>query len=375
MTLLKNNNHCDLDLDPKHWDARAVEVVRVLQEAGYRAYLVGGCVRDLLCHLTPKDFDVATDAKPEEIQRLFRRCRLIGRRFRLVHVYFGRYVVEVSTFRQSDDVFGTLESDAMRRDFTINALYLDPIRLELIDLTNGLQDLKNRCVRVIGDPSVRYQEDPVRILRAFRFAAMLDGTIIDMHCMKGDMNHVSPARLFDELMKLLLHRQAVRIFHYLDQHRWWHYFFPHTPQAHHPWILHVLRATEERIYQKKHAQPAFLIAGILWPWMQDHPFDDWDMACFDALNRTILWIPHIKQHMVKDIWMLQHMMTHPEWTPKTIKCFFNIVLEDDLQSFIIKHRRFRAAFDLLVLRSHMHPADALHVRRFQVFYDHPCISD
>jgi poly(A) polymerase len=215
-------------IDPTHIDADAAKVVRRLQHHGYKAYLVGGCVRDLLLGRTPKDFDVATSAEPNDVKRLFRNCRVIGRRFRLAHVFFGPKIIETSTFRQNprsedgdgadgeeaellirrDNVFGTAEEDARRRDFTINGLFYDLATEEVIDYVGGAVDLAAGLVRTIGDPDIRLREDPVRILRAIKFAARLGFTIepatygaILAH--RGEIPKCAPPRILEEIYRLL----------------------------------------------------------------------------------------------------------------------------------------------------------------------------
>jgi poly(A) polymerase len=210
-------------IDPALIDFDAAKVVRRLQQSGHLAYLVGGCVRDLLLGRTPKDFDVATSATPNEMKRVFRNCRIIGRRFRLAHVFFGRKIIETATFRknprpesedesdlliQRDNVFGTAEEDARRRDFTINGLFYDPSAGQLIDYVGGLDDLRAASVRTIGDPDVRMQEDPVRILRAVKFAARLGfgiepATYAALLQRRGDIAKCAPPRVVEEIYRLL----------------------------------------------------------------------------------------------------------------------------------------------------------------------------
>ena len=216
--------HADHGIDPAKLDPHALKVVSTLREAGFDAYLVGGCVRDLLAKQNPKDFDVATNATPDEVRKLFKRARLVGRRFPIAHVRFGREIIEVSTFRQGaidqvetnaqglivkDHVFGSIVEDAFRRDFTINALYYDPERDEVIDYVNGVEDLTNSRLQFIGDPQSRLAEDPVRMLRAIRFAAklglQLDHHLTDLYEETAERLEAIPgARLFDEFMKMFL---------------------------------------------------------------------------------------------------------------------------------------------------------------------------
>jgi poly(A) polymerase len=223
------------DLDPN-----AVHVVERLQRFGHSAYLVGGCVRDLLLRRVPKDFDVATSARPRQIRRVFRNCRIIGRRFKLAHVVFGEEIVETSTFRTipsgssaaglgggdllitSDNEFGTAEEDAQRRDFTVNALFYDPARREVIDYIGGLDDLGSRLIRTVGDPQIRFREDPVRILRAIKFASRLDfhfepATFDAMRDCAGDLEKGAPPRVLEEILRLLRSGTAESAFRLLDQ--------------------------------------------------------------------------------------------------------------------------------------------------------------
>ncbi|MCL7461982.1 polynucleotide adenylyltransferase PcnB [Pseudomonas sp. NW5] len=278
----------------------AVGVVERLQQAGYQAYLVGGCVRDLLLGITPKDFDVATSATPEQVRAEFRNARIIGRRFKLAHVHFGREIIEVATFRahhpadeeqednnQSarhesgrilrDNVYGSQEDDAQRRDFTINALYYDPHNERVLDYAHGVHDIRNREVRLIGDPTQRYLEDPVRMLRAIRFAAKLDFAI-EPHSaepirrLARQLNDIPAARLFDEVIKLLLSGQGLRTFELLCEYELFAPLFPATaaalkadPDYAGRLIRQALINTDERIRIGKPVTPAFLFAALLWP--------------------------------------------------------------------------------------------------------------
>ena len=229
--------------------AAALKVLYRLKDAGFAAYLVGGCVRDLLLGLTPKDFDIATDAMPEQVTQLFRNSRVIGRRFRIVHVRFGQETIEVSTFRAHhspfdeedpdteplerrrsdsgmilrDNVYGRVDEDAGRRDFTINALYYDIRDFTLHDYADGLRDLNARQIRMIGDPAIRYREDPVRMLRAVRFAAKLDFTLAEetlkpIRTLRTLLLQVPAARLFDEVIKLFLTGHGLSSFQLLRAH-------------------------------------------------------------------------------------------------------------------------------------------------------------
>lgn len=274
----------------------ALKVLYRLKDSSYDAYLVGGGVRDLLLGRKPKDFDVATDAHPEQAHKEFRNSRLIGRRFRLLHVRYGRDIVEVATFRAHhdedsemseddshirdgmlvrDNVYGNIEDDAWRRDFTINALFYNIRDYSVIDYTGGMQDIKARLIRVIGDPAQRYREDPVRMLRAIRFAAKLDFAIEEQSAkpiaeLKDKLQVVPPARLFDEVLKLFLSGHALRSFDLLREYDLFRFLFPIT-DAHlnqndsfNELIRLGLRNTDIRIAEEKPVTPAFLFAILLW---------------------------------------------------------------------------------------------------------------
>src|SRR5690606_2795605 len=278
----------------------AISVVERLQKAGYQAYLVGGCVRDLLLDIDPKDFDVATSATPEQVRAEFRNARVIGRRFKLAHVQFGREIIEVATFRANhpqgedeedsnqaarnesgrilrDNVYGSLEDDAQRRDFTINALYYDPTTERILDYAHGVHDIRNRLVRLIGIPEQRYQEDPVRMLRAARFAAKLDFEIekhsaAPIRRLAPMLREIPAARLFDEVLKLFLAGKAERTFELLVDYDLFAPLFPASaaalerdPEYTGRLIRQALINTDERIRQGKPVTPAFLFAALLWP--------------------------------------------------------------------------------------------------------------
>jgi poly(A) polymerase len=267
----------------------AAKVCAVLRDAGFQAYVVGGAVRDLLLGIEPKDFDIATDARPEQVKPLFRRAIIIGRRFRLVHVMMGADTVEVSTFRAADpetaekdehgrvlrdNVFGTQEEDARRRDFTVNALYYDPATEEVVDFHGGLVDLKKRVMRVIGDPETRYREDPVRMLRAVRLGAKL-GLRLDaatrepIREMAELMERVPPARLFDEMLKLLLSGHASACLRQLREVGLSKGLLPlldvilEQPLGER-FVTLALLQTDERVLTERPVSPAFLFAALLW---------------------------------------------------------------------------------------------------------------
>jgi poly(A) polymerase len=267
----------------------AARICAVLREGGFSAYVVGGAVRDLLLGIPPVDFDVATDARPEQVKPLFRRALIIGRRFRLVHVVMGQETIEVSTFRSADgdtsekdehgrvlrdNVYGTQEGDALRRDFTVNALYYDPATEEVLDFHGGLADLKKRMLRVIGDPETRYREDPVRMLRAVRLAAKL-GLTLDpatrqpIRSLAPLMERVPPARLFDEMLKLLLSGHASACLRQLREVGLHKGLLPlldvilEQPLGER-FVTLALAQTDERVLAGRPVSPAFLFAALLW---------------------------------------------------------------------------------------------------------------
>ncbi len=358
--------------------SESLRVIEQLQDAGFQAYLVGGCVRDLLLDKTPKDFDVATDALPEDIKSLFPNCRLIGRRFRLAHVFFGRHIIEVATFRAQaeeetesqhtseeglivrDNIYGTLEEDVWRRDFTINALYYDPNHSRLIDYAQGLADLKAKILRIMGQPENRYREDPVRMLRAIRFAAKLDFSIEDdsQHHIKQLqhlLGYVSPARLYDEVLKMFHYGQAFATFELLKEYKLLEWLFPQTIDCFkeadfNTEILlgHMLKNTDERVLIDKPVTPAFLFIVFLW-----HPMhlllqskklsnqrfvDAFDEATQQVLQhqRQHTVIPKRFLHMILDVWWMQSQLENRErFHPRRL----------------MSHPKFRAAYDFLVLRA------------------------
>jgi poly(A) polymerase len=280
-------------------DAR--KVVETLQNAGFDAYIVGGAVRDLLLGIKPKDFDVATNAEPAEVKSLFRRSRIIGRRFQIVHVQFSRELIEVTTFRSNDqagqdagkkniglrqqsktgmltrdNVFGSMHEDASRRDLTVNALYYNPSDNSIHDFTSGLDDINNRTIRIIGDPSTRYREDPVRLLRVVRFAAKL-GFDIDsrtakpMSKLSADLAQVSPPRLFDETLKLFMSGKGAAIFILLRDYNLFDYLVPQASRLAndgnnaHNLFEQAFINTDRRISSNQRVTPAFIYAALLWP--------------------------------------------------------------------------------------------------------------
>lgn len=359
----------------------ARKVIKALREAGYAAELVGGCVRDLLLGQTPKDFDVVTDALPEEVRQVFRRARLIGRRFRLAHVRMGREVIEVSTYRASsansgqggevihgdygrilrDNVFGTRDEDVLRRDFTANALYYDPVKNHVIDYVNGFEDIHQRRLRFIGEPAERLSEDPVRMLRAVRFKAKLGLTLGDQieDLIRDNaflLRHVPPARLFDEVLKMFHHGCAVSVFSALRELHLFAELFPQADRAFEsidvaPGVGLVWRAlenTDRRVQVGKPVIAAFLFAALLWRAVriQRDRYVQEGMPILPAIQRSATMvvgrenqrvaIPRRVSTVIFEIWELQDRLEARR--PRTI-------------ARLLENKRFRAAYDFLVLRS------------------------
>ena len=268
----------------------AISVVEGLRARGYDSYLVGGCVRDLSLGLEPKDFDVATNATPEEVSDIFPKTRLIGRRFRITHVRIRGETIEVSTFRRNidlddlsdveldheskngiivrDNVYGSIDEDVLRRDFTINALYYDPDENVVLDFVDGFEDIKRRKIKTIGEPEKRFREDPVRILRAIRFAAKLDfqfdlETERALTPLSEFLTAIPPARLLDEFTKLFMHGSAAASFALLCRFDLAEILFP-LPLQSLPLVSSALKNTDRRILEGKPVTPAFLLAALLW---------------------------------------------------------------------------------------------------------------
>lgn len=295
LTIIPRKKH---GISRKSISDSALKVLYRLSKSGYRACLVGGGVRDLLLDIQPKDFDVATDATPEQVRSLFKNSRIIGRRFRLVHIRFGRDIIEVATFRGHaedssktetdtqgrilrDNTFGDIEEDARRRDFTANALYYDIHDFAVLDYVGGLEDLHNRQLRLIGDVETRYQEDPVRMLRAIRFAAKLDFTIeakaaAGIHDFGHRLAVIPPARMFDEVIKLFHSGYAVRVFELLREYGLVKYLVPALDE----WLQdnpsemmldfldQALVNTDNRVRSGQPVSPGFIFAVLLWPVVQ-----------------------------------------------------------------------------------------------------------
>lgn len=358
----------------------AKKVLSRLNNAGYEAYLVGGGVRDILLGGQPKDFDIATNATPEEVHELFRNSRLIGRRFRIVHVVFGREIIEVTTFRGNaaeadeetddddrrtsehglllrDNVYGNMEEDALRRDFTVNALYYCIRDFTVVDFANGIEDLKNRQIRLIGDPETRYREDPVRMLRAVRFAAKLGFEIepeteAPLRTLAPLLTHIPPARLFDEVLKLFSAGYGEATYDLLSQYGLLAPLFPETVKAIRngepdELIRKALQNTDARIARGKSVTPYFMFAAMLWPALQaewryrqengEPPQPALHGAIAKVIGRQVqaTSIPKRFSGPMKEIWELQ--MRLPRRQGK--------------RAFVtLSHPRFRAAYDFLLVR-------------------------
>lgn len=357
----------------------ALKVLYRLNQAGFAAYLVGGGVRDLLLKRKPKDFDVVTDARPEEVREIFRNSRVIGRRFRLVHVYYYDEVIEVSTFRanaqeienapdgeapvmvSSDNTYGTIEEDAWRRDFTVNALFYNIENFSVVDYTGGMLDLKKRLIRMIGDPVQRYHEDPVRLLRAIRLSAKLGFSVeakteAPLFNLSHLLWHVAPARLFDELLKLFFEGNATLSYKSLLHYGYMRVLFPVTYdaiKARHgktdsQLIKLAIKATDERFAKGQSLNPGFLMAVLLWPAVQQR-LDQAQVEhkqLFVALHTAIdevlskecqtISIPKRLTAMMRAVWMLQYHLER-----RRGKRVYRT----------LSHRYFRAAYDFLDLRA------------------------
>ncbi|WP_038051667.1 polynucleotide adenylyltransferase PcnB [Thioalkalivibrio sp. ALJ1] len=371
-------------------DDNALKVLYRLRDAGYRACLVGGGVRDLLLGREPKDFDVATNATPEQVRGLFRNCRLIGRRFRLAHVLFGREMIEVATFRAPhddesedegqvalseegrilrDNRYGTIEQDAIRRDFSVNALYYDIEDFSVLDYTGGVEDLRKGVLRLIGDDvETRLREDPVRMLRAVRFSAKLGLSIAPeveagIHELATLMQTVAPARLFDEVIKLFHSGAAVTCLDELERFGLFEPMFPEAatcfadPDAgaeRRQFLVESLLNTDKRINEGLGVNPAFLYAAILWAPVQiaaarriddgEQEIPAWQQAMAEVLERQVktVSIPKRFSLIVREIWELQARLERHRGA-RALR--------------LLSHPRFRAGYDFLCLRTRASDAD------------------
>lgn len=373
----------EYSITPDQLSKAANIVINTLQEAGYEAFAVGGCVRDLIVGKRPKDFDVSTDASPEQVCGLFKMARTVGRRFRIAHVKIDREIIEVATFRAAadkdtrvgqmvestegmltrDNVYGTRAEDALRRDFTVNALYYDPVSSLLLDDVGGLDDIEAKFLRSIGPVEQRFREDPVRMLRVIRFSAKL-GFEMEPEAMSmieelgGMLNNVPPARMFDEVLKLFHGGAALATFVLLRKYALFKYLFPFTDHClddDEPGLPEKAMAnTDKRVSEGKPVIPAFLFACMLWEPVRDDaekiitsgtPANEaWKIAIDDTLRDQCQYvaIPKRLAETIVDIWDLQMRLARRQ--PKEIKS-------------LMGQRRFRAAYDFLLLRSELSEVD------------------
>lgn len=359
-------------IDPRLLSQNAVRTTQTLQENGYKAFIVGGAVRDLLLGVKPKDFDIATDATPEQVKRLFRRAFIIGRRFQIVHVMFGQELLEVTTFRGAgannapkdehgrvlrDNSFGPQHEDAMRRDFTINAMYYDPSNQTVLDYHGGTADIRDKILRIIGVPEERYREDPVRMLRVVRFAAKLQFTIepatrAPIATMAELINNVPAARVFDEMLKLLMSGHALACLKELRNSGLHHGLLPLLDVVlEQPigmkFVTLALESTDQRVNAGKGVSPGFLFASLLW----HETLEKWDaykaagepsipalhLAADDVLEDQTekLALQRRIGSDMRDIWAMQ-----PRFERRSGKAPYKL----------LEHPRFRAGYDFLLLR-------------------------
>ncbi len=368
-------------INPREIDKKARAILSALTKAGYEAYLVGGGVRDLLLGYQPKDFDIATSATPEQVKQVLPSTRIIGRRFRLAHVHFGREYFEVATFRAPhddtdkgqvgdhgriihDNVYGTVVEDAFRRDFSINALFYDLETGEVLDFVGGMDDLKKLQLRMIGDPVVRYPEDPVRMIRAVRFAAKLNLSIepaseASIQELSSLLGNISPARLFDEVLKLFHGGMAIKTLELLRVYNLFEYLFPQAEKSliddaasgdgSYTKLVHAaLNNTDKRIRAGKPVTPAFLFAVMLWKQVRDgsemyrelgNPaLQSVHLAATDAFAEQVkcISVPRRFSNMTREIWTMQGRFQF-----KNTRRALNF----------LGNRRFRAAYDFMCLRA------------------------
>ncbi len=371
--ILSRGEHC---ISRDDIDTHALKVLYRLHKAGYQACLVGGAVRDLLLGLTPKDFDVATDATPDQVNKLFRNCRLIGRRFRLAHIHFGRQIIEVATYRTShdrtqsghqddtgrivrDNVFGELADDVWRRDFTANALYYDISNFSVIDFVGGYEDIKQQRLHLIGDVETRYREDPVRMLRALRFSAKLGFEIdqeskLPIYTLGHLLKDIPAARLYEEVLKLFHSGHAVRSFELLQEFDLLKYLFPDAAKSikQNETVKQMLniamKNTDDRIRNDMRITPAFLLAALLWDPVNSgvHKLIENGMPYSVAIQKVAtkilsqqvssVSIPRRFTSTMRDIWGLQTRF-HYRAGKRAMS--------------VLEHAKFRAAYDFLCIRA------------------------
>ncbi len=380
----------------KNLSSNALKVLYRLHNADFQAYLVGGCVRDMLLGREPKDFDIATDATPEQVNDLFKNGRLIGKRFKIVHVLFRQEIIEVSTFRAEqsnaqktrtskegmllrDNVFGDIHDDADRRDFTVNALYYSIADFSVMDFHQGIKDLEKGLLRMIGDPNIRYREDPVRMLRAVRLAAKLGfrieaNTEAPIFELKDLLAHIAPARLFTEVLKLFLGGQALETFKQLRHYQLFEFLFPDMEKILNTqsfarvdnFVTLLFKDTDNRIAEQKTVSPGYLTAALLWyPFLIEYRkhkkiLKEHSAAfsiAFTNIHANQQKAASIPKHFMmaaRNIWELQFRMEKF----RANRCFA-----------IVNHQRFRAGFDFLQLRNRAGEPLQKYVDWWQQFYN------
>ena len=349
----------------------AISIIKELNKNNYQGYLVGGCVRDLLCGLEPKDFDIATDATPDQIRKIFKASRIIGKRFKLVHVFNRTELIEVATFRSGEDqnnngnlikdqsgkiirdnIWGSLEQDSHRRDFTVNSIYYSPLSKKFVGHKDGMSDIHKKNIVSIGDPKKRFSEDPVRCLRAIRFSNKLnfkiDGKIKDAIYEKGHLlSSISNARLFDEFCKIFLNGMAEKNFKKLTSFGLNKYLVSTNPEKNKftsRVIIEALRNTDKRLINSQSVTPGFLVAALLWPELLEKSLTKGEINLrkfFRSMDQVlkkqqrITAIPRKFHSYIKDIWVLQ-LKLHSRIGKQPYKT--------------LKHPRFRAAYDFMLIR-------------------------
>ena len=349
----------------------AISIIKELNKNNYQGYLVGGCVRDLLCGLEPKDFDIATDATPDQIRKIFKASRIIGKRFKLVHVFNRTELIEVATFRSGEDqnnngnlikdqsgkiirdnIWGSLEQDSHRRDFTVNSIYYSPLSKKFVGHKDGMSDIHKKNIVSIGDPKKRFSEDPVRCLRAIRFSNKLnfkiDGKIKDAIYEKGHLlSSISNARLFDEFCKIFLNGMAEKNFKKLTSFGLNKYLVSTNPEKNEftsKVIIEALRNTDKRLINSQSVTPGFLVAALLWPELLEKSLTKGEINLrkfFRSMDQVlkkqqrITAIPRKFHSYIKDIWVLQ-LKLHSRIGKQPYKT--------------LKHPRFRAAYDFMLIR-------------------------
>jgi poly(A) polymerase len=365
--IIPRSEHC---ISRRNISDAAIKVLKRLQQANFEAYLVGGCVRDLLLGLVPKDFDIATGARPEQVRGVFRNCRLIGRRFRLAHVFFEDHIIEVATFRSGDtqdvdidhsgmlrrdNAYGTLAEDAVRRDFTINALYYNLQNFSIVDYVGGLQDIQARQIRVIGEPAQRYREDPVRMLRAIRFAAKLDFTLAGptataIYHAAPLLANIAPARLFDEFNKLFLSGYGIKVLPLLLEYRLFSVLFPsvdYRNTATLQWVELGLRTTDARVQQQVHVNAGFLVAVFLWPTV---------VATYTEQYGSNIHLQHVQTVITQLLRQQQQLLALTKHVSNFVHDLWFLQFKYSISKYktmylLQQQSKFRAVYDFYLLRA------------------------